>query len=332
MPVKPVFPPFVCPEIVDRYREWDRIKHKFMKRQLLGAIVIGTAGVAKSFDFKETDGRYYNQIIYIAGRMTAYAGYRKIRDACIAADNSKPSRQHPPIIIDDVDDFLKDPSKVDLLRQLCSVRDLEHPRLVTYTSRSVGAEGDRFLCKSPVLILGNELPSTLTESQHSIFSRLSAFYFCPDAAEIHRYMKKNWHRDKEVLKWIGRNLDLIQRPDARWYDKIAMRKKWDPKGWRAWALNMFIGLERPTEYTSRADENERVKLQILATISKEKSPVNKHIQIYKERCNERGVTGGSRADFFNVKRRFIQSGGRPIKNRPLRTGTRRKGAAKKTRA
>ncbi len=302
------FPAFVDPEILKTYRDLQRVKSNFMKGKIPGAFILGSAGGGKSFDFKELDGKYYGKCLYLAGRMTAFAAFCKIRDACKGSKSQK--KFHIPIVIDDVEDLLTDPAKVDLLRQLCSVRTLEHGRLVTFTSRSTEAGGDRFICKSPVLILGNDLPKRLSESQRAVFSRLEPFAFNPDARQVHDFMGGR-KVDRAVYRWMGQHLNLIQRPDCRWYAKWANRKRRDPKGWRKCAINCFVGLDRPTEYKSRADENERKKLCIVAHLMNDKTvPKSEHPKLFQSRCNEECLTGGSRADFFNVKRRYVASGGR----------------------
>jgi hypothetical protein len=273
-----------------------------------GAIVLGTPGGGKSFHYnQEKGGRYYHRCIYFSGKMTTWATFIKIREACKNCDDQ--SKPHPLIVIDDVQDIITDPSNVDLLRQLCGVRELSHGRRITYTSRSAGPGGDEFTCKSPVLIMGNEIPTEISESQYAVFSRLEAFYYGPSAREIHKFMGRVWKRDHVVYDWIGEHLRLIQRPDARWYDKLANRRLWNPKGWRKWGQNMFIGLDKPTKYASRADENERVKLRIVANLLAEKLPLKRCVELFQQRCKEEKVTGGCRADFFNVKRRYLKSGG-----------------------
>ena len=305
--VKSIFPEFIQPACLKTFREWGALQRSVMHRLITGAVVIGTPGASKSFEFSEADGRYSKRSIYIAGSVTAYTAFMMIRDVCAAAD--KNNKHHPPVVFDDVHDLLQDPHKIDLLRQICSVREVEHGRPISYMSKAVGKR-NKFICKSPVLILGNDLPKNISESQYAVFSRMETYYFAPDAEEIHGLMSRVWKRDPVVLNWIGANLTLIQRPDCRLYDKIANHRRHDPEGWREWAVNMCIGLIRPEKYTSRADENERVKLCIVANLLNEKLPKKQCEELYLKQCQDAQVTGGSRADFYNVKQRYVRSTGK----------------------
>jgi hypothetical protein len=308
MPRKDGYPDFegVCPKVIDA-KGHEKLQQDFINRLIPAVVIIGSAGGMKSFNWREADGLYTNGCIYIAGEMRPFGAFCKIRDAVNLADAN--GQEHPPLIFDDVGNILSDKTKIALLQQAASPRDLKHARKITYTSKAAG-EGDEdqtIWFNGPVLILGNNLPKNITETQFSIFDRMAQYSYNPTQQEIHAFLKGRWKRDKEVYGFVGNNVDIVRKPSGRWYDKIANEKVVNPFGWRQQAVEWLIGYVDAEEATSRSKLVEQGKLQIMATLwrNKGKRTANDLIPDYERLCREKGFTGGSTADFKRVKARYL---------------------------
>ena len=208
------------------------------------------------------------------------------------------------VVIDDVDTLYADRSAIRLLKCLCQTEDCKGVAWQT-DARSLERQGipREFATTSRTIIICNDW-KTLNRNVAALQDRGHVLTFEPTAAEVHRRAGE-WFNDPEIYAYFQKNLHRVIEPSFRHYLRAGELKR--------------AGMDW-TDVLAEANDNPRARLaaEILGCTT---------FQSTKERVEafvSRG--GGSRATFFNYKRRLGSGGAdRPASVSGKREGRRAEG-------
>lgn len=191
-----------------------------------------------------------------------------------------------PIILDDAEHLLEDKNGRKLVSAL---GDTTEEKLLSWQTathhRDLEGVPRQFPTRSSLCIIANENVRAL-----AIQNRALMLYFDPNNEEIHRAVSR-WYWEQDIHDWIGARLARFQPLDARAYIHAAN----DKLGCRDWR-RLFM--------EANAIDNSECLVQDLETdaaLPAIKDKVRRFGEIL-------GSEGGSRANYFNVKKRLKKRG------------------------
>ena len=125
-----------------------------------------------------------------------------------------------PVVLDDLDGLLRDPSNTALLKCLCDTTHVKRVEWGNYNrafSRKRNRLPKSFDSISRVCLLANDL-GVLNANISAVQDRGLLLLFQPDAVEVHREVARGgWFGDEEVFDFLGQHLFLVARPSFRLY-------------------------------------------------------------------------------------------------------------------
>lgn len=213
-------------DLITTYRELEEYTKAFAAGQLTFLLLIGSPGSGKTEQMKSHLGdAAYKLIENNASECGLYCAVYK-------ADNA-------PIVLDDVDHFLKKPNGPPLVKALTQTKEIRSVSWESTTSILVKENVPRqYFTTSPICMIGNQWKST-DPDMAAVQDRSLPVAFFPSAEEIHKRVEKLGWCSPVVWKFIGKHLGEINQPSMRdyrngmTYRKIGM--DWQQKLHKRWA-------------------------------------------------------------------------------------------------
>lgn len=131
------------------------------------------------------------------------------------------------IVIDDVDELLKDSATTALLKSaLDTGRNCRIAwRALKGREENEDAPPDEFDFRGRCAILANTFRHANPDVA-AIYDRCLCIEFSPDSAELHREIESaRWFRDSEVIAFVGEHLHLVREPSFRFYVQLAQLRE-----------------------------------------------------------------------------------------------------------
>lgn len=231
-------------------------------------VIIGRPGIQKSSLIRKTLTSNYR---WIEGNVTAFQLYC---ETFLHKDKQ--------IVIDDVDSLYSNKSSVRLLKSLCQTESLKRISWLSATKllceRNIPCE---FETKSHVCIISNDWKS-INKNVSAIEDRGIVINFNPSNLEVHENTCR-WFDDKEILGYVGENLEFCKTLSMRDYINAKAAKisglDWKDLLYRSWNVDSKFNLIRDL--------------------------FNKPYLLEKNRINEFVRLGlGSRATYFRTLKTF----------------------------
>ena len=254
---------------VTTYDELHRFVQAFADGHLNLLILVGSAGIAKSQSVRRAVGE---GACWIEGNATPFGIYTQLY-----------KHRGELIVIDDVDSLYTDRSAVRLLKCLCQT---DPEKSIAWHSAAAGTDEipRQFQTSSRVVIIANDW-KTLNHNVAAVQDRGHLIIFEPTSEEVHREVSK-WFWNQNIYDWFADHLHLIPNPSMRNYVRAA---ELQASGIN-WVQHLLSEIPSKTRLVAelRADpqfatENDRIVV-----------------------FGERG--GGSRATYFNHKKKLRQAG------------------------
>ncbi len=267
---------------VTTFDELKKYAKAFMKKDGLRLLfVVGDPGGSKSWTIKNM---VEDEHVYIkTGRLTAFQLFK-----LLYRHNDK------AIILDDVEDALKRDDTRKLLMQTCETDD---------DARKVGWLGTESLLTVKKGLKTVKIPQEFETSSRvclicnnwdilsgkfgPLLDRGIVVFFDPSNTEIHRYVS-TWFQDKQILQFIGDNLNDIPLHSIRYYVNALEMKK-HGLDWQAALKESWTAQRQPKS-------PEEILKEVLA---------NKELKTEKERIAAfQALSGRKRRTFFNYKKKL----------------------------
>lgn len=256
------------------YDELNRFVEAFADGHLNLLILTGSAGIAKSQSVRNA---MQGRACWIEGNATAFGIYTKLYQ-----------NRDKLVVIDDVDSLYSSKAAVRLLKCVCQTDEQKH---VAWETRAVGRDGDdiprEFVTTSRVVIIANEW-KTLDKNVAAVQDRGHLVAFEPTPEEVHIKVAE-WFWDQTIYDWFGHNLHMIPDHSMRHYVRAAELQA--------------AGINWVQHLLSEIPAKTRMVAEIMAdpTLTTEAE----RVAVFKDRG------GGSRATYFNHKKKLRSEGGRP---------------------
>jgi hypothetical protein len=271
---------------ITTYTELERWIEAFLKADGLRLLfMVANPGTGKSAAFKarldEDQHHYIN-----AARLTSFQLYKQLFKV-----------RNKAVILDDVDDALKQSGMARLLMALCETDD--EARTVAWLGtesllkvrkgNKVVPIPQEFETTSRVCIICNDW-TILTTKFGALLDRGTVVFFDPDAAEVHRFVGQWFKKDDEIYDFIGEHLADIARHSMRFYVNAAAHKRLG-LDWKATLLESW------TNDQTRGNATEKLVQRLLADTT---------FQTDKERIEafEAHPDGRKRRTWFNIKKKL----------------------------
>ena len=254
---------------VTTYEELHRFVTAFAEGHLNLLILIGKAGLAKSQSVRRAVGE---GACWIEGNATPFGIYSQLY-----------RHRGELIIIDDVDSLYTDRAAVRLLKCLCQT---DPEKNIAWHTAAAGTDElpNQFKTTSRVVIIANNW-KTLNQNVAAVQDRGHLVIFEPTAEEIH-YQVAEWFDDQTIYYWFADHLHLIPNPSMRHYVRALELQKAGIN----WVQHLLAEIPPKTRLVAELRADPR--------FSTEKDRI--------EEFKNRG--GGSRATYFNHKRRLRLAG------------------------
>src|SRR5262245_54764814 len=180
------------------YAEFESYLKDFVANRYPFLWVVGRPGIGKSKSIEAVT----------RGRQVYYCDPAQLTPASLFDQLFRRRGQH--IILDDVEDFLKDPCGAKIIAALGNTTP---DKKLSWNTRSPipGDIPSEFLTTSPLCILSNK-----PTAHKAIQSRAVILYFDPTNIEVHK-AAAGWYWDQEIHDWVGRHLQDLPALEARWY-------------------------------------------------------------------------------------------------------------------
>ncbi len=172
---------------IETYDRFHRHLAAFVDYEIECLVVVGRAGVGKSYAYKTALGnRQYHRF---GGRQTPLQVYKTLYDA-----------PDLPVVLDDISALLKDDNFRDMLKGLCETGQ----RKVHWGTTTSKLEGrsHSFVYSSQVLIVLNKLP-TRDADVSAILDRCDAVEFAPSKAEVIARMRHLFPDEAELIDLLA---------------------------------------------------------------------------------------------------------------------------------
>lgn len=220
---------FVVPDgfdLITTYEDLSEYTLSFAKKRIEFLLLVGSPGSGKSRQIKadlET-----KKCTWIDNHASPAGLYCAVYDA-----------GNRPVVLDDVNHFLKSKIACSLLKALCQ----------TETKRSVSWESPfkyleerevprQYETQSPICLIANQWDAKDADMA-AIQDRSLPVAFFPSAETIHeRVIELGWCDDPEIIKFVGDHLGDIPQPSMREYYQ-AMRYRRMGTDWRKKLLNIW---------------------------------------------------------------------------------------------
>lgn len=209
---------------ITTYRDLAQHASAFAEGKLSFLMVLGPAGVGKSFTVRQAVG---DQACWIGGNASPFRIY------CQAY-----AYRDLPIVLDDVDGLYAEPAGIRLLKCLCQTDPVKTVYWQT-DARSLKEEGipRSYTTTGNVALIGNVWRS-LNPNVAALEDRGHIISFEPTPLEVHR-QAATWFWDQEVFDFVAGVLHLLERPSLRIY-VLAHEKKLAGLDWRCFILGRCL--------------------------------------------------------------------------------------------
>ncbi len=254
---------------VTTYDELHRFVRAFADGHLNLLILVGAAGIAKSQTVRKAVGA---GACWIEGNATPFGIYTELY-----------KHRGELVVIDDVDSLYTDRSAVRLLKCLCQT---DPQKSIAWHSAAAGTDEipRQFQTTSRVVIIANDW-KTLDQNVAAVQDRGHLVIFEPTAEEVHRQVAE-WFWDQKIYDWFADHLHLIPNPSMRNYLRAA---ELQASGIN-WVQHLLSEIPPKTRLVAELGADPQYQT------------ANECIQAFAERG------GGSRATYFNHKKRLRQAG------------------------
>lgn len=196
-----------------------------------------------------------------------------------------------PVVLDDLDDLLRKPENVMLLKCLCDTTPVKR---LEWGSKHSAFKGDlpkSFESISRVCLISNDW-NALDRNISALHDRGIVLLFQPSVLEVHRELARSgWFSDEEVFDFIGRILFLVAEPSLRFY-KTAVDHKQAGLDWQDLTLRTI---------ESAADPKLILVARLLASPEYDDLPSPEAARV--RAFNECG--GGTKATYYRYKAELL---------------------------
>ena len=200
-----------------------------------------------------------------------------------------------PVVLDDLDDVLRKPDNVMMLKSLCDTMPVKR---VEWGSNHAAFNSDlpkSFETISRVCLISNDW-NALDRNIGALHDRGVVLLFQPSATEVHRELAgAGWFAEEEVFEFVGQHLYLVAEPSFRFYKTAAAHKR-AGLDWRDLTLR---GIE------SAADPKLLLLARILAdnTYDAMPSPEQARVRAFGK------LGGGSKATYYRCREELLSQRG-----------------------
>jgi len=200
----------------------------FAARKFNFLLLVGSPGSGKSRQMKASLTNI--QHTWIDNSVSAVGLYAAVYEA-----------NNAPIVLDDVNNFLKQPEAVPLCKSLTQT---EKSKSVSWQKFNKQLEALRipkqFSTSSPVCMIANMWDAKNADME-AIQDRALPVAFYPDPEAIHnRVIELGWCKDSEIIAFIAANLDRIPQVSMRDYYNLGLWKDagmdWKGKALKVWGI------------------------------------------------------------------------------------------------
>lgn len=222
---------FVAPpgfDVIKTYEELREYTQAFADNEIGFLLLIGSPGSGKSQQMRhDIQGK---GVTWIDNHATTMALYCSVYEA-----------HSRPIVLDDVNHFLRTKQAASLIKALTQTDDTKHISWESTIAYLQEREVPRqYTTNSKICLIGNVWNSTDADFA-AVHDRAMPVAFVPSAETIHaRVLELGWVGDKEITDFIGENLANIPQPTMREYYHAKQLKKfskvWQSKMLKIWGL------------------------------------------------------------------------------------------------
>ena len=264
--------------VVRRYDELRQLVRAFAQGMYELMCLLGGPGIGKS----ETVRRIMREVLgptgwgLITGKHTPLDLYERLyRFRAVS------------ILLDDLDDLLRRPDNVVMLKCLCETSPVKTVQWGSNHPIFNGNLPQSFESVSRLCLVANDW-NYLDRNIAAVHDRGPVVFFQPNALEVHRELAEaGWFPDEEVFTFVGQNLFLVNEPSFRLY-KAAYDHKRAGLDWRDITLRTLENCADP-------------KLVLVAKLLSDQqydalaTPEAARVQAFA------AEGGGSRATYFRYK-------------------------------
>jgi hypothetical protein len=208
---------------VETYAELHSFVEGFVNDHFNTLVICSTGGLGKSEEVRRaTTGQ---DVVRIGGHVTPLGLYERLYVG-----------RNKPVIFDEIDELLSNPTHVGLLKQLCETRDKKTIMWGSKDRRAEAIDGGvgSFTTDSHVLVLCNSF-TTLGANVAALKTRAMVLQFTPSAGEILDKMK-TFAEDTEIMDFLERLHQSLPEFTLRTFSKLAELKA-AGMDWRKYALD-----------------------------------------------------------------------------------------------
>lgn len=249
------------------YRELSEFVSAFGAGSFHLLVVCSDGGLGKTEEVNGSlDG---SSAVIIGGHITPLGLYEKLY-----------SNRDKPVVFDEIDGLLGNPTHVGLLKQVAETRPRKRVSWVSRSKRALEIDGGvgHFFTTSRVMMLANSF-SRLNANISALETRGMIVRFEPSRAEIYQKIV-DFGDDPEVIEFLGETFEILQGFNLRTYVNLLEMKR-AGIDWRRYALQ---------------DSDVPSKTLEIAELLTRYSSDNERIQHYSH----------SRRDYFNWKPQALE--------------------------
>ena len=191
-------------DVISTYKELLEYTCAFAKGQIGFLLLVGSPGSGKSLQIKsDLCSTKHKWIDNHASNLGLYCAIYEAQNA--------------PIVMDDINHFLKNKMACSLLKSLAQTETRKHVSWESTASQLIQRNTPReYVTTSPICMIANQWRSN-DPDMAAIQDRSIPVAFFPSAEEIHhRVIELGWC-DKMIIRFVGQHLDKIPEPSMREY-------------------------------------------------------------------------------------------------------------------
>lgn len=195
---------------ITTYSKLNKVLKEFKKGTFDFLIIIGSAGLGKTYNAKKILGK---KVGYINSHATLLGLYQQ------AYEN-----KDMPLWFDDVEGLFEKDKMIGLLKQFCETTEIKTIQYNTSWDMEESRDIPKtFDTKSKVLMTSNSITRLQNKGVQSLLDRAIIINFVPSKEEVSNYIKKNFKEiyDKSILE----KLQIKENFSLRDYIKNVQLKK-----------------------------------------------------------------------------------------------------------
>lgn len=196
---------------INTYLKLNKVLNEFKKGTFDFLIIIGSAGLGKTYNTRKILGK---KVCYINSSATALGLYLQGYES-----------KNIPMWFDDVESLFEKDKMIGLLKQFCETNEIKNIQYNTsWDMEETKSVPKYYETKSKVLMTSNSITRLQNKGVQSLLDRAIIINFKPSRHEITNYIKKNFKSiyDKEILDSL---LQIGETFSLRDYIKNVQLKK-----------------------------------------------------------------------------------------------------------